>query len=430
VTTVALHNLGCSKNQVDGQRMLGHLVTNGFEATDDFRTADIIIVNTCAFIQEATQEAIDAILEMTIYKREGRCRILAVAGCFSERFRDEAAKNFPEVDAWLGVTDWPDQLKKMLDIKDAPTFIRQLVPPLATQYLKIAEGCSHTCSFCAIPMIRGPFIGRTADDILAEAKWLESKGTKECIIVSQDTSYWGKNSGSSLTELLKQLLDKTEFPWIRLMYLHPQLVDDDFLRLIAAEKRILPYFDIPLQHISDDILLSMKRKPLSAGIRELMVRIRSIVPNAAIRTTFIVGYPGETARRFDDLLAFVEETRFERCGVFPFSPEQGTAAYNLKPRPRNTTAEKRCDELMALQSAISKEICASRIGQTLDVMIDSAEIDEQDKSKVTLEGRTIWDAPEVDGVVVIDNGDVSNVGKIVRVKITGAETYDLQGKLD
>jgi ribosomal protein S12 methylthiotransferase len=420
VPTVALQNLGCSKNQIDGERMLAHLAGEGFIITQDFRDADIIIVNTCAFIREATQEAIHEILEMALYKSNGNCTTLAVAGCFSQRFRAEAKADFPEVDVWLGVHDWPTVLKKRFHTSDSPSFARVISPPFATQYLKIAEGCSHRCSFCAIPSIRGGFASRPETEIIAEARWLESKGVKECILVSQDTSYYGKDRDSSLVRLLEKLLAETTIPWLRLMYLHPQLVNDDFLRLVAREKRLLPYFDIPFQHISDDILMSMKRLPLAKGIRSLIERIRAIVPDAAIRTTFIVGYPGETVRHFNELIKFVEWARFERCGVFPFSPEEGTPAFSLKKRPKNATVAARCDELMAVQAGISAEICASRVGTTLDVIVES-------RADFGFEARSVWDAPEVDGTVRIEKGNPA-VGTIVPVRIVESRDYDLIGR--
>jgi ribosomal protein S12 methylthiotransferase len=419
MTTVALQNLGCSKNQIDGERMLAHLAGSGFSITQDFSAADIIIVNTCAFIREATQEAIHEILEMALYKSKGNCTTLAVAGCFSERFRNDAKTDLPEVDLWLGVHDWPSVLKSRFQTPATPLFFRKLSPPRATQHLKIAEGCSHRCSFCTIPSIRGAFASRPEAEIIEEARWLESQGVKECILVSQDTSHYGSDINSSLVHLLEKLLAKTGFPWIRLMYLHPDLVHDGLLRLIAAEHRLVPYFDIPLQHISDDILLSMKRRPLSQGIRTLIERVRSTVPGAAIRTTFIVGYPGETARHFDELLRFVEWARFERCGVFPFSPEQGTAAFSMKRRPRDTTVASRCDELMALQAGISRDICASRIGLTIDVIVDG----RADRKCVA---RSRWDAPDVDGTVTIQKGNPA-VGSIVPVRIVAGRDYDLIG---
>jgi ribosomal protein S12 methylthiotransferase len=435
VPSIALHNLGCSKNQIDGERMLGMLVKAGFSAVADFSMADIIIVNTCAFILEAQQEAIDAILESARFKTSGRCSLLAVAGCFSQRFRNEARIRLPEVDLWLGVHDWPKLLQTALHLPKASSDQRVLFLPVATQYLKIAEGCSRRCSFCAIPFIRGPLKSRPGPEIIKEAQWLYSRGVRECILVSQDTSSYGKDIGGSLTRLLEQLLAKTKFPWIRLMYLHPQCVDDSFLRLIAQEKRLLPYFDIPLQHISDEILISMKRRPLSKGIFRLLERIRAMVPDAAVRTTLIAGYPGETKRHFEELLAFVEKARFEHLGVFPFSPEKGTAAYSLAKRPTDSTTGKRCEMIMSLARDISSRACASRIGKTIDVIIDGparehdVAIDagaRRTKAPHALEGRSVWDAPDVDGTVFIPGGGVP-VGAIVPVTVVSAGDYELFG---
>jgi ribosomal protein S12 methylthiotransferase len=425
LSAVALHNLGCSKNQIDGERILCRLRDAGFSVVSDFSRADIILVNTCAFIQEAKQEAIDAILELSRYKKTGRCGTLAVCGCFSERFRHEAKKHFPEVDLWMGVHDWPKLLGASFHTPMEAGTDRVLFPPVATQYLKIAEGCSHRCSFCVIPSVRGAFKSRSEKDVLAEAAWLESCGVKECILVAQDTSSYGRDRGSSLVRLLELLLAKTSFPWIRLMYLHPAYVTDGLLRLVAAEKRLCPYFDIPLQHISDTILSSMKRRPLSKGIRDLIGRIRALVPGAAIRTTFIAGFPGETERHFSDLLSFVEESKFERVGVFPFSPEEGTPAAGYGHRPRNPTIVRRCDMLMSLQRRISGDICASRVGSTISVIVEPGDQTPAATTGGFVEARSVWDAPEVDGKVLIANGGRLRPGDIVPVSIVSAKDYDL-----
>ncbi len=436
--TVALYNLGCSKNHIDGETILGRFCKAGFRAVSDFSRANTIIVNTCAFIKEAKQEAIEAILEMARFKRSGVCTTLAVAGCFSERFRNEARTQFPEVDVWLGVHDWPSLLVPSLGVRRSSSSRRILFPPLATQYLKVAEGCSRRCSFCAIPGIRGQFASRSKKDIVAEARWLYSRGVRECILVSQDTSSYGKDRHSSLTDLLEALLAGTDFPWIRLMYLHPQLVTDALLALVAHEKRLLPYLDVPLQHISDDILRSMRRAPLSKGVRRLIERIRSRLPNAAIRTSLIAGYPGETKRHFRELLDFVEDSRFERLGVFPFSPEEGTSAFSLRGRVSAVVANARCEEIMALQRDISAKKCASLVGKTLDVIVDGPARDivscepsgnspRSPRKAQVLEGRTAWDAPEVDGTVILPAGSAT-IGAIVPVAIESATDYDLIGR--
>ncbi len=416
--SVALYNLGCSKNIIDGERIL-HLVKQaGYSPTDDASHADIIIVNTCAFIREAQEEAIETILSAAQAKGKRPARLI-VSGCFSERFRSEAATQFPEVDIWAGVNDWEELLGDLFTTTPAP-FERALDEPFATQYLKIAEGCSHRCSFCVIPAIRGPFKSRQLQSIIEEAQWLEGKGTKELILVAQDTSFYGRDIGLTLTVLLEKILAATSLPWIRLMYLHPQFVNPELLKLIAAEKRICPYFDIPLQHISAPLLRSMKRMPHAHEIHDLIDRIRSNVPGAALRSAFILGYPGETEADFRELLQFVEWARFDKLGVFPYSPEEGTPAANLRPRPRNTTALRRCETLMLVQREISRENNERRIGTTIDVIIDRLAEDPD----FNFEARSRFDAPEVDGKVLIRNGSFKP-GTITRVKIIGTSDYDL-----
>lgn len=423
---IALCNLGCSKNQIDGSTMLEYLCRSGFSHTDDFSKANVILVNTCAFIKEAKQEAIDKILEMASFKKSGVCTKLIVCGCFSQRFRGSVANQFPEVDFWAGTDDWPQLFERYLNASAVrPSFVRKLEKPLTTQYLKISEGCSHACTFCAIPLIRGKFRSRTIPSIVEEAQWLYEQGARECVLVSQDTSNYGRDGKSSLTFLLEQLLANTAFPWIRMMYLHPALIDDDLLRIVASETRLCPYFDVPLQHGADPVLKAMNRRPLSKGIRGLVERIRAIVPDAAVRTTFIVGFPGETEDLFERLLDFVEEMRFDKVGVFPFSPEEGTPAFALRPRPRDSTAARRCEALMTLQREISETINALRIGRSVDCIIDRV----ADTGGFAYEGRTRWDAPDVDGKVFIKSEEYTQ-GPIVRVRISGADEYDLYGKID
>jgi ribosomal protein S12 methylthiotransferase len=424
--SVALCNLGCSKNQIDGSQMLEHLRSAGFELTEDFAGAQVIVVNTCAFIEAAKIEAIDKILDLAKYKTSGRCEYLIVSGCFSQRYRTSASRQFPEVDLWTGVDDWPKLLARHFKVGKNPSFIRTLAQPLATQYLKIADGCSHSCSFCAIPGIRGKYKSRPLKTILEEAHWLFDQGVKECILVSQDTSFYGRDRSGSLAGLLEALLVHTEFPWIRMMYLHPSLVDDELLHLVASEPRICNYFDIPLQHGSDAVLKAMNRRPLSGGIHKLLNRIRTTIPDAAIRTSFITGFPGETERLFDELLSFVHNERFDKVGVFSFSPEEGTPAFSMRPAPRPTTSLRRCETLMSLQREISESINIAKIGRLVEVIIDGP-ADSSDNKDYSWEGRTQCDAPEVDGNVYV-KGDGLGRGDIVRVKITGANDYDLFGE--
>ena len=426
---VSIQNLGCSKNQVDGERILQLFVNGGYEITEDHSAADLIIVNTCAFIKEAQEEAIAAILDMAAIRKNGRCRTLIVSGCFSERYRDSVKKEFPEVDIWAGVDDWEKLLPSLLKNsprgkQNHPHFERALGEPIATQYIKIAEGCSHCCSFCVIPAIRGKFKSRDENDIIEEAKWLYEKGTRELVLVAQDSSFYGRDINTNLVKLLETLLKNTDFPWIRMMYLHPQLVSDDLLTLIASEKRICSYFDIPLQHISDSILKSMNRLPLSKELYHLVDRIKNKINDATLRSSFILGYPGETEKQFDELKQFIQYARFHKMGVFPFSPEEGTKAYDMRPRPRSATVQRRCDELMSIQQEISRELLEEKIGSLQQVIIDRI----SDDHDFNYEGRTMGDAPEVDGRVFIQSGN-SQPGEIVTAKIIGASDYDLYAEI-
>lgn len=416
---VALYNLGCSKNIVDGERILHLFTVAGYSITSDPAHAETIIVNTCAFIREAQEEAIETILTAAAAKGATRTRLI-VSGCFSQRFRNEVATQFPEVDLWVGVDDWQKLLTTELAIPTPSRFERELTGPLATQHLKIADGCSHRCSYCVIPSIRGAFKSRPLQAIIDEAQWLESRGVKELILVAQDSSWYGRDNGLTLTRLLEKLLAACTIPWIRIMYLHPQFVDHELLTLIAAEPRICSYFDIPLQHIADPILTSMKRRPNSKGIYRLIEEIRTTVPDAAIRSAFIAGYPGETETHFRELLRFIEWARFDKLGVFPYSPEDGTPAAALRHRPRTMTAQRRCETLMLTQREISREINESQIGSSLEVLIDR----EAEDPDFNFEARTRFDAPEVDGKVLIRNGNLTP-GTFTNVTIIGASDYDL-----
>jgi len=443
----AIQNLGCSKNQIDGERVLALFAHNGYEITQDCALADVIIVNTCAFIKEAQEEAIETILEMAACRNTGRCRTLIVTGCFSERYREQVKAEFPEVDVWAGVDDWEDIISSLLSAKEAadlrpsdfsdtvnshvnPTiddnstayapFKRVLSEPISTQYIKIAEGCSHKCSFCVIPSIRGKFKSRSIDSILQEARWLYAQGARELILVAQDTSFYGIDTNSNLTRLLESLLKETDFPWIRMMYLHPQFVDKDLLALIASENRLCRYFDIPLQHIADPILAAMNRQPLSSGIYELIERIRDTVDGATLRSSFIIGFPGETEKEFGELVRFIQYARFDKLGVFPFSPEEGTPARDMRPRPRAATVQSRCDELMAVQRDISREILEAKIGSQTEIIIDRV----SDDPDFNYEGRTRGDAPEVDGRAFIQSGSFE-LGQILTGRVIGASDYDL-----
>ncbi len=424
--TVALQNLGCSKNTIDGERILHRFSRAGYTVTDDFAGADTIVVNTCAFIREAKEEAIEAILESASWKKNGRCGELLVTGCFAERYKKEAGRLIPEVDAWIGVHEWEEVLSERLGVRSQQTFKRELSRPVATQHLKIAEGCSHACAFCAIPQIRGPYRSRRLEDIIAEACWLEDQGARELILVAQDTSFYGNDRGGEerLADLIEALLAITSFPWIRLMYLHPNQVDARLLALFASEKRLCPYFDLPLQHAADPVLKAMGRMPLSGGMRELIAALREAVPEAAIRSAMIIGFPGETAEYFKELERFVEEIRFDRLGVFPFSPEEGTKAFSLPRRPRSPTVMRRCEAIMAIQREISREKLAGRVGSRMEVLIEGPSKDPA----FPLCGRTRYDAPEVDGTVFVASSD-RRAGSFQQVMIVDASDHDLFGEI-
>ena len=416
-------NLGCSKNFVDGDMIAGFLLKNGFEMTQETSQASAIIVNTCSFIEQATQEAINTILEHAPQKTEG-CKLI-VSGCFSERYKEKVAKDFPEVDLWLTTRNWQEELTKYYNFPEmTKSFERILSEPKHTQYIKISDGCSHHCSFCIIPKIKGNFKSGDPEKIVEEAVWLEKQGVKELIAVSQDTSFYGRDIGTNLTNLLKNILDKTNFRWIRLMYLYPSFVDDEFLDFVAQNPRILPYFDIPFQHISDDILKSMKRKGKSADLYKLVEKIRKKVPNAVIRTAFILGYPNEKPKDFKDLCEFVQWAKFDKMGVFPYSAEEGTKAALLPNRPTNRTTQKRIAEIMEIQKEISREKQEAKIGQKIEVIVDCV----SDFEEYNFECRSKADAPEVDGRVFLLDGS-ANIGDFLEVEIVDCDDYDLIAKV-
>jgi ribosomal protein S12 methylthiotransferase len=417
-----LCNLGCSKNLVDGGTIAGFLVENGFEITQNADIADAIIVNTCSFIEQATQEAIDAVLEYASQKRDG-CKLI-VSGCFSQRYREKVAVDFPEVDLWLSTQNWREELDNFYNFQDiAKGFQRILSEPIHTQYIKISDGCSHKCSFCVIPQIKGGFISEPIEKIVEEAQVLENKGVKEIILVSQDTSFYGRDIGTNLTNLLKNLIDKTNFRWIRTMYLYPNFVDDEFLDFAAKNPRICPYLDIPMQHICDEILKSMGRKSKKSDLYELIEKIRQKIPHAIIRTAFIIGYPNENSKNFRELCEFVKWAEFDKLGVFPYSPEEGTKAAKLPNRPTNKTVQKRINEVMEIQREISRKKQEAKVGQKIEVIIDCV----SEFGEYNFECRSSGDAPEVDGRIFLIDGDAS-VGDFVEAEIVDCDDYDLFAK--
>lgn len=422
--TVCLYNLGCSKNFVDGENIRGYMAANDFKIEESTENADVIIVNTCSFIEDATQEAIDTIIQMGQLKEDGSERTLVVSGCFSERYREEVAEQFPEVDLWVGVKDWIDELSEFFRLKEGTrSFHRLLSDPVSSQYLKISEGCSHRCAFCIIPEIRGGFESRPWEDVIAEAKWLESQGVQELIVVSQDTTAYGREFGKDLADLLAEIIKETNIPWVRMMYLYPSLVSDKLLDLVASEPRICSYFDMPLQHVADPVLKKMGRRPGKDGTYELIEKIRTKVPDATIRTTFILGFPGETDEDVEELTKFVRWAKFEKLGVFPYSAEEGTRAEKMDEQIDNDTAIARANTIMEIQLDISREKQEARVGKVIPVIIDRV----SDNLDFNFEARTMGDAPEVDGRVFIVDGDATP-GEIKMVKITDCDDYDLFAK--
>ncbi|MEA3360950.1 MAG: 30S ribosomal protein S12 methylthiotransferase RimO [Thermodesulfobacteriota bacterium] len=438
---IFFESLGCAKNLVDSEYMLGLIKEEGHELTDDPSHADIAVVNTCAFIRPAVEESIDAILELVTMKEKGRLKYILVAGCLVQRYGYKLLREIPEVDCWLG-TGQIFRIGEILRNKkgalplifiDRPQFLadhnapRVQTTPFYSSYLKIAEGCSHHCSFCIIPSLRGPYRSRTLDSLHAEAKKMVEKGVKEINLISQDTTWYGHdlNPPCGLEDLLEKLLTIHGLKWLRILYAYPYLLNERVIELINSEEVICPYIDVPLQHIDQDILRAMGRPLGSESMPQLIEKIRSKPRNIALRTTIMVGFPGETEKKFQDLCNFIREAQFDRLGVFTFNPEKGSRACRLKNRVPLEVAEKRAKEIMEIQADISRARNKKLIGETLKVLVEGL----HPETDLLLAGRTNTMAPEVDGQVIINEG-VAEVGQIVPVKIHKAHTYDLVGSIN
>lgn len=435
---VSLVSLGCPKNQVDAEVMLGQLASAGYQIEDDPERADLVVVNTCSFIQEAKEESIRTILEAAALKRAGRCQAVVVSGCLAQRYGHELPALLPEVDAFVGTGEFPRiaEIASAALRRSAPerTWLtghralttaelpRRLLTPGHIAYLKISEGCDRTCTFCAIPGIRGRMQSRTRADILAEAQRLSARGVREIILISQDTTDYGRDLGEArgLLRLLEALLTIPSFRWIRLHYLYPTRVTPELIRLLAAEPRLCRYLDMPLQHCDGDVLRAMGRGGNERSLRRLLERIRQAVPDITIRTSFITGFPGETRARFSRLLKFVEDMRFDRVGVFCYSAEEGTAAASLGSRVPRRTAEARRARLMGAQARIAEEKGRALIGSVQDVMVDGPVPEFPGLQS----GRTAAHAPEVDGTVYL-RGPAVGGGALVRARVREAYEHDL-----
>ena len=438
---IYLESLGCSKNLVDSEVIAGCLRKSGYTFTTSKEEAAIIIVNTCAFIKDATQEAIDTILKLATLKKEGTCRKLVVAGCLPQRYGKQLIKKLKDVDLFVGVGEFPKigELLKEERVEHSlpalhirtPTFLldhntpRILSTPNHTAYVKIAEGCSHRCSFCTIPTIKGPYQSRPPESIITEVKNLAGKGTKEINLIAQDTTFYGKDltNKKDLAYLLKQLSKIESIEWIRMLYCHPDHFSHDLINTIKEEEKICNYIDLPLQHISDDILKRMGGSKDSTKIRKLIKEIRKNIPNLWIRTTFMVGFPGETEKDFNILMDFAREVEFEHLGAFRYSNEEGTKAYRLKGKVPAHVIEERYHTLMSLQSNISLKKNQRLIGSLQRVLIEG--INEENDM---LLGRTFFQAPDIDGIVYVAEGEAA-IGEMVEVRITDASEYDLFGEI-
>jgi ribosomal protein S12 methylthiotransferase len=433
---VGLISLGCPKNQVDGEAMLQKLAESGFEIVNQIEQSDIMIVNTCGFIEDAKKEAIETILEVAEYKEAGLISAIVVTGCLAERYQDEILQELPEVDAVIGIGGNKDIVKvcqkALLGIETAnfpnKCYLpindkRMLSTPSHWAYLKIAEGCDNKCAYCAIPAIRGKFRSRTIESIVDEAKGLAQKGIKEVILIAQDTTKYGQDlyGEYKLDELLKQLVLIDGIEWIRLFYCYPQRITDSLIDVIAKEDKICKYIDIPLQHANADVLRSMNRVGTGDDYRKLLAKMREKIDGLALRTTFMVGFPGETEEQFEDLCNFVKEIKFDKMGCFTFSPEEDTPAYDMPNQIDEDVKQRRQEVLMNTQFSITEESNKNRVGNTYKVIID-----EFDGEKYI--GRSYMDSPEIDSGIIFTSDVQLKIGEFVNVKITDFDGYDLVGE--
>ena len=439
-------SLGCPKNLVDTEIMVGTLMKDGYSIVGDEESADTVIINTGGFIEDSKRESIQKILEMGELKKQGKIKRLVVAGCLTQRYKSDIVDELPEADLFVGSGEFQN-IDKILDENkkgsekrtffNLPTYLQDSsTPRVNTQpkhraYLKISEGCLKRCAFCAIPLIRGNLQSRTIDNVVNEAKLLVAGGVKEIIIISHDFTDFGwdlkrKNpeAKESPYELL-QALDKVEgLQWIRLLYLYPDGLDMETLKLIKNSKKIVKYFDMPLQHINNDVLKKMNRKMTKEEISEVVKNIRTLMPEAIIRTQFIVGFPGETEEQFAELVEFIKENEFDRVGCFSYSPEENTPAGKMQDQLDEETKQRRHDILMKTQQKISKKLQKRMIGKVLDVIVEGL----SEETDLLLQGRNSQQAPEIDGVTLINSG-TADVGQIVKVRITDSLEYDLIGEI-
>ena len=430
---VGFVHLGCSKNLVDTEMAIGLFKENGYKIVNNEEEADVLVINTCGFIGPAKEEAINTILEMAEYKKK-RCKYLIVMGCLVERYKEELSKAIPEVDLWIKYSSYStiwEQIETILKSKKENKNNLDFLDRVITTgnnfaYLRIAEGCSNFCTYCAIPKIRGPFVSRKMEDVIKEAKKLANEGYEELIIIAQDTTKYGIDiyGESKLAELLKELCKIEKLKWIRFLYAYPETITDELIEVVKNEDKICKYFDIPIQHISNSILKRMNRKSNGETIRSLIKRLRKEIPGVVIRTTVMVGFPGETKEDFEELYNFVKEARFERLGAFSFSKEEGTPAEKLKDQIHPMTKKSRYNKIMSLQQKIASETQQEMVGKELEVLIETKTFDGK-----YYVGRSYREVPDIDGLIYIEMVEKALEGKFVKCKITKASGYDLIGEI-
>ena len=449
---VGFVSLGCSKNLIDTEIAIGHFKDNNYEIENDPNKADIIVINTCGFIASAKEEAINTILEMAEYKKK-KCRYLIVMGCLVQRYYDDLVKSLPEVDLFLKIDEYNQMWQKIQDLVEnnkveksttkavtKVSQIEQLPMPKFDEfydrvittgknyaYLKIGEGCSNMCTYCAIPYIRGKFISRKMEEIIEEAKMLASKGIKELIVIAQDTTKYGVDiyGTPKLPELLQKLSEIDGIKWIRFLYSYPEGITDELIEVVKNNEKICKYFDIPIQQISNKVLKRMNRKTNKEQIEKLIEKIRKEIPNIVLRTSLIVGFPGETDEDFEELKQFVEKTKFDKLGTFMYSKEEGTPAAKLPEQIHGNTKKARYNKIMQIQQKISNENLKNKIGQVVEVLIEDISFDGK-----FLIGRTSQDVPEEDGIIYVENTNFENkVNSFVNVKIKDVKDYDLIGEI-
>lgn len=435
-------SLGCAKNLVDTEIMLGELKENSFSISEDIEDAEIIIINTCTFIEKAKEESVNTILEAASYKQSGSCKGLIVAGCLSQQYGEELFREIPEIDGLLGTGSWHkimdavaaiDKGKRAYFMDDISSIYDERMPrmqttPTYSAYVKISEGCNNGCTFCIIPKVRGHFRSRTIDSIVKEVEALGQRGVKEINLIAQDTTYYGAdlNDGKPmLTDLLKALVPIEGIEWIRLLYLYPKHFSDELLNLIVSEPKICNYIDIPLQHINDEILKAMNRKDARQDIELLLRKIRRQNTHIAVRTSIIVGFPGETDEQFEELCTFVEEMRFDNMGVFQYSQEEGTVAGAMTQQISDESKEDRYHTLMAIQAKISEENNRDLEGTVHELLVEEIRSDEAGRTLAI--GRIETQAPDVDGNAYVEDAEGLTVGMIVPYKVMQGFAYDVVG---